>query len=171
MHSSEEYEKIRFLTIKTNTKEIEDGDCPYITRSAFNNGCSGYIKPVDNKLVSGNCITIGAEGKIAFYQPSDFYAGIKVYQLRHPKMNKKIGLFLCAVLNANASKYSYNDARILDAIKLETIYLPIKMDGTPDWEYMESVIDDSLTVCDKTYKNLISIKGIDDPEESEESDE
>ncbi len=149
-------------------QEIEDGERPYITRSAFNNGCSGYIKDVPGKLVSGNCITIGAEGKIAFYQPNDFYAGIKVYQLRHPKMNKNIGLFLCAVLNANASKYSYNDARILDAIKLETIYLPIDSNEEPNWEYMEKSIDDSQNVCKKVFDNLLSIKGIDEPEDVEE---
>ena len=136
--------------------EVKEGNCLYITRSAYNNGCSGLIAPVDNKEVMGNCITIGAEGKIAFYQPDNFYPGIKVYTLRHEKMNKYIGLFLCTILNANAEKYSYKDARILAAIKKEEIFLPAVGDD-PDWDYMESFIKSIKNEAKNSYDNLVLV--------------
>ena len=55
-------------------------------------------------------------------------------------MNKNIGLFLCTILNKKSSKYSYSNARILDKIKKEKIFLPSK-NNEPDWEYMDKFIE------------------------------
>ena len=60
-----------------------EGNIPYITRSSENNGNSGRLGNVE-KIVRGNCITVGAEGTVAFYQPEDFIPGVKVYTIRHP---------------------------------------------------------------------------------------
>lgn len=134
-----------------NQGNLPNGDTPYVTRSAFNNGISGYFTDESGVYVnSGNCITIGAEGGIAFYQPDDFIAGIKVYTLRHERMNCEIGMYLCGALNIHSHIYSYTNARILDKIKNELIQLPVKP-GTDevnyteddiDWDYMESYIHD-----------------------------
>ena len=64
-------------------------------------------------------------------------AGNKIYVLRHKKLNKYNGLFICAVLNSIVEKYSYNNARILERIREEVHKLPIDKKGEPDWEYME----------------------------------
>ena len=132
-----------------NQGNLPNGDTPYVTRSAFNNGISGYFTDESEVYMnSGNCITIGAEGGIAFYQPDDFIAGIKVYTLRHERMNSEIGMYLCGALNIHSQIYSYTNARILDKIKNELIQLPVKP-GTDessyteddiDWDYMESYI-------------------------------
>ena len=134
-----------------NQGNLPNGDTPYVTRSAFNNGISGYFTDESEVYMnSGNCITIGAEGGIAFYQPDDFIAGIKVYTLRHERMNSEIGMYLCGALNIHSQIYSYTNARILDKIKNELIQLPVKP-GTDevnyteddiDWDYMESYIHD-----------------------------
>ena len=120
--------------------KVDDGDFPYITRSGFNNGLTRFVKKVDNKINEGNCLTIGAEGFFAFYQEKQFMAGNKIYVLRHPKLNKYTGLFICAVLNSIVEKYSYNNARILERIRDEIHKLPVNKKGEPDWEYMESYI-------------------------------
>ena len=112
----------------------------YVTRSGINNGVSGFVDNNNYELNKSNCITIGAEGAIAFYQNKDFVSGVKVYTLRHEKMNKNIGLFLCTILNKKSSKYSYSNARILDKIKKEKIFLPSK-NNEPDWEYMDKFIE------------------------------
>lgn len=132
-----------------NRGNLPNGDTPYITRSAFNNGISGYFTDESEVYInSGNCITIGAEGGVAFYQPDNFIAGIKVYTLKHERMNLEIGLYLCTALNKYAHYYSYANARILDKIKNEIIQLPVKP-GTDeinyteddiDWDYMEAYI-------------------------------
>jgi hypothetical protein len=115
------------------------GDIPYITRSNNNNGCSGRLENIEY-INKGNCITIGAEGKIAFYQKDDFIAGVKIYTLRNKAINKYTGLFLTTVLNTQVYLYSYGRARILEKIKNETIKLPAKDNGMPDFEYMECFI-------------------------------
>lgn len=89
---------------------------------------------------SGNCITIGAEGGIAFYQSDDFIAGIKVYTLRHDRMTCEIGMYLCGALNTHSHIYSYTNARVLDKIKAESIQLPVKP-GTDEVNYTEDDID------------------------------
>ena len=120
--------------------ETVDGDNVYITRSAMNNGFSGFVSNYGYKLNNANCITIGAEGRFAFYQDKDFVAGVKIYTLRNKKLNKYNGLFICSVLNQDVYKYSYGRARILSKIKQETIKLPVDKNGNPDWDYMEQYI-------------------------------
>lgn len=115
---------------------VTKGEIPYITRSATNNGYSSSIGNEDY-INAGNCITIGAEGKKAFYQPVDFVAGVKVYTLRNDNLNCLNALFIVTILNKLEYIYSYGRARVLEKIKSEIIKLPIKSNGEIDWNYME----------------------------------
>ena len=128
-------------TKAVKTDEITDGNVVYITRSALNNGCSGFIEEIPKKMEQGNCITIGAEGLYAFYQDSNFLPGVKVYTLRHEKLNQNIGMFICTLLNASVFKYSYCRARILEKIMEETLPLPVDSTGNPDWNFMNDFIE------------------------------
>jgi len=140
------------LSIKS---DLLEGQTPFISRTALNNGCDGYVEVGEDAVSQANCITVGAEGIYAFYQPYNFASGNKVYTLRNSKMNKFIGLFLCTVLNKEAYRYSYGRARVMTNLKKECIKLPIKINanGTPfldeehvysdegfvpDFEYMEN---------------------------------
>lgn len=133
--------------------DLEDGNINYITRSAIDNGFSGTCGNEDHKN-KGNCITIGAEGFVAFWQSDDFVAGNKVYALRHPNMNEINGLFVCSALNALSDRYSFADARVLDKIKVEIIKLPVTSDGQPDWDYMESYMKAVMEESEKSLENL-----------------
>lgn len=117
----------------------------------------------------GNCITIGAEGGVAFYQPDDFIAGVKVYTLRHDRMTCEIGLYLCTALNVYSHIYSYTNARVLDKIKNEIIKLPLKpstditnvTEDDIDWDYMEAYIRaiEKQVIADVvTYKDAFIAK-------------
>lgn len=136
--------------------DLEDGNINYITRSAIDNGFSGTCGNKDHEN-KGNCITIGAEGFVAFWQSEDFVAGNKVYALRHPDMNEINGLFVCSALNALSDRYSFADARVLDKIKVEIIKLPVTSDGQPDWQYMEdcmkNIMDKQEMAADNLLKN------------------
>ena len=119
------------------------GSVAYVTRSAENNGISDFIQSPKGYNNEAGCITIGAEGKFAFFREYDFVAGVKVYTLRNSQLNKYNGLFVCTVLNLAVPKYSYGRARILDKIKEEIIRLPskkVKGKYQPDWQYMENYI-------------------------------
>ena len=138
--------------------DLADGNINYITRSAIDNGFSGTCGNEDHKN-KGNCITIGAEGFVAFWQSDDFVAGNKVYALRHPNMNEINGLFVCSALNALSDRYSFADARVLDKIKVEIIKLPATSDGQPDWDYMESYMK---AVMEESEKSLEKLRKADD---------
>lgn len=137
--------------------DLSDGNVPFISRTAENNGCDGYVEIDCDKITKGNCLTIGAEGIYSFYQPIDFATGNKVYQLRNENMNPHIALFLATILNLEDYRYSYGRARILSKLKEEIIKLPIQYneDGTPymdntykyseegyvpNWRFMEDYI-------------------------------
>ena len=121
--------------------DLADGEIPYISRTALNNGRDGSVQVEEDKITKGNCITIGAEGFYAFYQAEDFATGVKIYNLRCDEMDRKIGLFIATILNMQVYKYSYSRARILDKIKQEQIKLPVDTNGKPDWNYMRKFIE------------------------------
>lgn len=137
-------------TFYPNKSELPPGDTPYITRSTYDNGISGYYDDINNEFtIEGNCLTIGAEGGIVFWQPKPFIAGVKVYTIRHPQLNELTALFVASLLNANSANYSYTNARVLAKIKAESIKLPLKPSADPlnysqddiDWDYMETVMN------------------------------
>lgn len=127
-------------TILSIKDDLLEGEIPFVSRTAGNNGIDGHVEIEPDKLTDGNCLTIGAEGIYAFYQPEPFATGNKVYQMRRPNMNQYISLFLSTVLNLEYYKYSYGRARIMSKIKEEIIKLPVDSSGNPDWQFMENYI-------------------------------
>lgn len=130
-------------TIKFNPRNnpLPIGDVPYVTRTSKNNGqLDSYSDDSGQFTNKGNCITVGIEGTVAFYQPNDFIAGINVYTLRHERMTESIGLYLCSVLNMQSWKYGFVNGRTLGRIKAESIQLPVKP-GTDDVTYSQADID------------------------------
>ena len=132
---------LKCSTTKLSIKdELSEGNVPFISRSAENNGCDGYVETDSSKVTKGNCITIGAEGIYAFYQPENFATGNKIYSLKIKNLNVYIAMFLCTVLNQEDYRYSYGRARILSKIEEEIIKLPVDEEGRPDWQFMENYI-------------------------------
>lgn len=127
-------------TVHSIKQDMDKGDVPFVSRSALNNGVSDYVNGFEHKSYASGCITIGAEGKVAFFQPKPFIPGVKVYTLRHEKMNACVAMFVCTILNMELYRYNYGNARIVDKIKRENIRLPATSDGSPDWDWMENYI-------------------------------
>ena len=151
-------------TFYPNKSELPEGNTPYITRSTYDNGISGYYDDINNEFtIEGNCLTIGAEGGIAFWQPKPFIAGVKVYTIRHPHLNELTALFIASILNTNSANYSYTNARVLAKIKAESIKLPLKPSTDPsnytqkdiDWAYMEKVMQ---TIEEKAQNRLKTLQ-------------
>ena len=120
--------------------DLTEGDIPYVTRTVSDNGYMGTCGNKD-KVNKGNCITIGAETGVAFYQPNDFVAGNKVYRLSREGLNVKEYLFLASILNVQTKNYSYSNARIPEKIKAERILLPVIESPDPGHEYTVDDID------------------------------
>lgn len=128
-------------------EDIEDnlvGDIPYITRTALNNGVTSFVNNKNNvfKLEKGNCLIIGGESAIAFYQPLDFITGnnISKLYLKNKKLTQNIAFFILTVINQENYKYSYGRAFNVKNINNSTIKLPSTKNNTPDWDYMEEYI-------------------------------
>ena len=150
-------------TFYPNKSELPPGNTPYITRSTYDNGISGYYDDIDNEFtIEGNCLTIGAEGGIAFWQPKPFIAGVKVYTIRHPQLNELTALFVASLLIANSTNYNYTNARVLAKIKAESIPLPLKPSADPsnytqkdiNWTYMETVMSRVTARAKERLANL-----------------
>lgn len=150
-------------TFYPNKSELPPGNTPYITRSTYDNGISGYYDDIDNEFtIEGNCLTIGAEGGIAFWQPKPFIAGVKVYTIRHPQLNELTALFVASLLNTNSTNYNYTNARVLAKIQAETIKLPLKPSADPknytqediDWDYMDSFMQ---AIEEKAHERLANL--------------
>lgn len=127
-------------TIHSIKQDMDMGGTPFVSRSALNNGVSDYVDGSEHKCYDAGCITIGAEGKVAFFQPKSFVPGVKVYTLRHDELNVHVAMFVCTILNMELYRYNYGNARIVDKIKRERIRLPSTPDGKPDWQWMENYI-------------------------------
>lgn len=144
-------------TILSIKDVLDDGNIPFISRTAGNNGCDGYVTVEQAAITSGDCLTVGAEGIYSFYQPKDFATGNKVYTLRNKNINFYQYMFVSTILNKEDYKYSYGRARIKSKLEEEIIKLPIKYNSNrtpaidtnrtysdegyvPDWQFMEDYI-------------------------------
>lgn len=151
----------RILSCNTTVLSIkdilDDGNIPFVSRTAENNGIDGYVSVEQSAITKGNCLTVGAEGIYSFYQQKDFATGNKVYTLRNDDINIYHYMFIATILNKEDYKYSYGRARIKSKLEEEIIKLPIKYNNNntpvidenrtysdegyiPDWQFMEDYI-------------------------------
>lgn len=141
-------------TPKKTLEEIGNGNYPYITTQATENGVAGYYNFYTEK---GGCLTIdSAVLGVCFYQESDFSASDHVEILR-PKFNmsKNIALFFTILLNRtkNILGYAYDKKRSQTALKQEYINLPLNSKGEIDWQFME----ESIKQTKQEIQNIINI--------------
>ena len=137
-----------------------NGDIPFIGATDSNNGVTSYHDietieatpksedtsnaPLSDKIFDGNCITVSNNGSIgyAFYHANKFTCTHDVnplYLLKH-ELNPFIALFICTTIEVDRYRWVYGrkwrPARMPNSI----IKLPVKADGSPNWDYMENYI-------------------------------
>ncbi len=143
-----------FILEKTKPEHkinLEEGSYRYVTRTKFNNGVEGFFNGIN--INKKNCISIGGESAIAFYQDKEFISGNNITILKNSTLNKYNVMFLLTLLNKELYRYNYGRARNLDRLRNEDIKLPIDSEGQPDYQFMEYYIK-SLPYS----KNLEGIK-------------
>lgn len=130
------------ITIKSH------GTIPYVTRTALNNGISGFVEAIDidnNKINSGNCISFGGETGCFFYQLVDFIAGNNMHGIYHKNLSKKSALILIAILNKTFSNiYSYGYAMIPSRIEGTKINVPVTSNNEIDFKVLEEIYDETI---------------------------
>lgn len=126
-------------------KQYEHGKTPFVASGNVNNGVIKCCTPNENeKLDTGNCITVSPVDGSAFYQECDFLgrggAGSSILMLYNPDINKYSGLFISRMIRQTCSKYSYGKMGSQERIKRERIMLPIDESGNPDYTFMEQYV-------------------------------
>ena len=124
--------------------EIEDGEYPIASNSSNNNNIAFYSSFIPNrKLFNHTCsISIADRGAFkAFVQPKDFYIGTRAKGLECKDKDISIAslLFIVTVINQQSFRFSYGYnccAHLNDMI----IKLPMKEDGSINYDFMESYI-------------------------------
>lgn len=129
--------------IKIN--ESIEGEIPLISAINGNNGICGHIAFGDGKaqLFQEGCLTADMFGHV-YYQPQKFYSvshGRVNVLIPKINLNKYQSLFIAKVLEYQfLIRNSYSRMLNKTLLKKCKILLPIKDDGTPDWNTMENFI-------------------------------
>ena len=116
------------------------GEAPYITRSENDNGIDSFVGEQScYSMDDSNVITIGLDTQTVFYQSYPFYTGQNIQIVRHARLNKYNALFIIRVIKILVQKFSWGSyGATLTRLRRGKLYLPIDMDGTPDWAFMEA---------------------------------
>lgn len=126
----------------TSLRDLElsgDGDYPYITTQARNNGVSGFYDLYTEK---GGCFTIDSAVKgYCSWHEDDFSASDHVEKLMpNFSCNNYIAMFMVTIINMEQYRYNYGLKCSQTRIKNMRIKLPADSNGNPDWQFMENYI-------------------------------
>lgn len=124
--------------------KIMAGGFNYIGATNRNNGVLCYIENNDiaeRMVMQGNCIGFIKNGDgsagYAIYKAEPFISTCDVIYGYAEWLNKYTGLFFVTAQDMIEQKYSHGYKRNRQHLEADKVMLPIKDDGTPDYEYME----------------------------------
>lgn len=122
-------------------KNMENGNCPYVSTTQENNGISAYKNKVNRE---GNLISLAYDGTVGemFYQKDAFFASEKIVTIDiiGHELNVYIAFFLIGVLKQEVFRYSYGRKWTVEEQLKDTIIRLPEKDGLPDYEFMETYI-------------------------------
>ena len=158
---NEIFEEIQRGKRLTKSNQIE-GDIPYISSSATQNGVDNFISNEKNVRKFGNCLTIANSGSVGatFFHHYQFIASDHVTELKLERPNKYVYLFLASIIKRLEEKYSFNREINDKRIQREKILLPINDNAEPDWQFMEDFIrqleKNKIETILKYYNSMIN---------------
>lgn len=95
---------------RLKTADHIEGNIPYVSSSAMNNGVDAFIGNDGHIRKYKNCITLANSGSVgtAFYHCYEFIASDHVTALQSSKLNKYSYLFVATMVSRLQGKYSFN---------------------------------------------------------------
>ena len=135
------------------------GNIPYVSSSALNNGVDDFIGNELNVRKYKNCLSLANSGSVGscFYEPFEFIASDHVTHLQNDGFSKYTYLFIATMARRLSEKYNFNREINDTRISREKILLPVKDDGTPDYEYMDQFIKNlMITKYSQYFEYLIN---------------
>lgn len=135
------------VNLELNACEEVDKTVPdsvnFVARTASNNGVTSRVRVIDGvEPQEEGLISVAGGGSVlsTFVQNEPFYSGRDLYTLKAKEnISLEAKLFVATVIEQNKYKYSYGRQanKTLPDILLK---LPSKVDGSPDWQFMENYI-------------------------------
>lgn len=119
-------------------RERLDGNTPYITATAGNNGI-GYFIDNTNATLEENCISVNRNGSVgySFYHPYKALYGNDTRKLIPRIKDKHISLFITTSITYQREKYGYGYKMGTGRLKRQKILLPIDGKGEVDYDFMK----------------------------------
>ncbi|NYB75770.1 MULTISPECIES: restriction endonuclease subunit S [Sedimentibacter] len=133
-------------------RERIDGNTPYITATASNNGI-GYFVDNENTTKESECISVNRNGSVgySFYHSYEALYGNDTRKLKPIKRNKYTSLFITYAITRQREKYGYGYKMGTGRLKRQKIMLPV-LDGKIHYEYMENFVKN---IEKKQIKNVL----------------
>ncbi len=118
-------------------RERKEGDIPYVTATALQNGIGYFVGNINETLESG-CLSINRNGSVGycFYHPYKALYGNDTRKLVPIVKDKYTSLFLSSVITKQKDKYGYGLKMGTERLKRQKIMLPVDDKDKPDWKYM-----------------------------------
>lgn len=119
------------------TKDRKPGGIPLVTSGKENYGVSGYIKE-HTAHSEGNVVTIDMFGNV-FYREYGFFFDDNIIVFDEG-FTKGVYLYITSTLSKLSQLHGYSKQFRYKDISTTNVTIPIKPDGTPDFQYMERYI-------------------------------
>ncbi len=137
------------------------GTTPYVTASEGNNSIVSYISYKPDMIEKGNSIMIGGKTLVVTYQPDDFFSNDShnlVLTINNERgRTESAQLFMVAAMYKSLSpKYSWGDSISKAKIQSDEVYLPVTVDDTIDFEFMDTYVSAIKKQCIAALKQEIS---------------
>ena len=140
-----------------------DGDIPFIGATDSNNGVTshsdletiadtsktgdGNNAPMEEKIFE-NCIAVTNNGSVgyAYYQARPFTCthDVNPLYLKGHELTPHIAMFLCTIIEKERFRWAYGRKWRPKRMPSSKIKLPVTPNGTPDWQFMEDFIKNSI---------------------------
>lgn len=124
---------------KRLTKADQTEGCqPYVSSTALSNGVDNFIGNEEGVRIFSNCLTIANSGSVgsSFYHFYKFVASDHVTHLQNDNFDRFIYLFIATLTTRLSDKYNFNREINDKRISRDKVMLPVKIDGSPDYQYM-----------------------------------
>ncbi len=162
------FEKIQTNTLKYKVKDLEGKydeifNLPALTAGIENQGLSCFV-PRSNATVLKNVISVSANGAntgVMYYQPNEFTVLQDSYAIKHTRKDdtsKNEYMFFVSVLQKTIrGNYTWSEKAGWERIKNEKVSIPIALNGTVSYSYMEQYItmleEEKMLQVDKFLKD------------------
>ena len=126
--------------VRLTKADMKPGKIPFIGATDSNNGVTGFTSTTNNSLDS-NVLGVNYNGSVveSFYHPykAVFSDDVKRLKLKNHQNNRHILMFMKTIILQQKVKYAYGYKFNAGRMKEQILLLPIKDDGTPDYDFME----------------------------------